>query len=229
MSHKISFFIIVSFLFIGCAEKQTLNMDVKPKYQVQKKIDLPSSNRGSLYTRKGASLFADKKDLQIGDIIKVNVLIDESTTTNVERNSFSDKSKNNSLGAFTSTNNSNTAKKLNSALGLGFNIENTAKADADADSTTLDDLESTISAVIEEVYQNGNYFIKGNRNSLIQGQKLVVKISGVIRPYDINPQDNSIGSEKIANFKVLYEKNGEEVDIIKKKWGTRLIDAIWPF
>jgi len=63
---------------------------------------------------------------------------------------------------------------------------------------------------------------------LIDGQKQEIMISGVIRPYDISP-DNSILSSQIANLKVLYKKEGEDANNLKKAWGTKLLETIWPF
>jgi len=228
---KISLFTFCLFLFIGCAEKQTIDMETKPKYQVEIKTPEPAFNKGSLYSRQGTSLFADKRDLQVGDIVKVNIRIEDQIRSGVERNSNSSSSSNRGIGTFTSNDSTtNTARKLNSAIGIGFNVENESDFDAIAESETTDEItDSYISAVVKEVYINGNYFIQGNRETLILGQKLTVRISGVIRPYDITTLDNSIESEKIANLKILYEKDGEEVNIINKKWGTRFIDAIWPF
>ena len=56
----------------------------------------------------------------------------------------------------------------------------------------------------------------------------MIAISGVIRPYDITPE-NTVVSSQIANLKILYKKNGEEVDTLEKSWGTKIIETIWPF
>lgn len=67
---------IVAFGFTACSTKE---LDFKqPEIQIPKDIEKPKANKGSLYSRKGASLFADKKDLQIGDIIQV--IINEALT-----------------------------------------------------------------------------------------------------------------------------------------------------
>lgn len=231
MMYKLSIITLSIVLFVGCAEKQSIDIDKKPKYQVQKKPEPIVSNKGSLFSKKGPSLFADKKELQIGDIIKVNISFDDETETTIEKDSASTRTGGRNIGTFSSTNpdTQNTVDKLNSAIGIGFNTEGKATSKSNVNSTVEDKIESAISSIVEEVYQNGNYFIKGSRTSLIQGEKLTVKISGVIRPYDIDARDNSIESVKIANLKVLYEKDGEEIQITRRKWGTRLIDAIWPF
>ena len=33
----------------------------------------------------------------------------------------------------------------------------------------------------------------------------------------------------MANLKIFYEQNGEEIDAVKKPWGTKVIESIWPF
>jgi len=63
---------------------------------------------------------------------------------------------------------------------------------------------------------------------LINGEKQIIEISGVIRPYDID-QTNTINSKYIADAKILYKTEGP-MDINNKKgWGTKLIESIWPF
>lgn len=84
-------------------------------------------NKGSLYAIKGPSLFADKKDLHIGDIIQVK--IDESLSSNTKnkRELSSDRTNSlgggllgatagNTLGGVTST----VAKNVNPLLGVDF-------------------------------------------------------------------------------------------------------------
>ena len=91
-----------------------------------------------------------------------------------------------------------------------------------------ENFDTKISAIIDETYQNGNYFIKGNKEVIIDGQKQEIVITGVIRPYDIT-SDNSINSSQIANLKMLYKKDGAEADLLQVPWGTKILRAIWPF
>ena len=59
---------------------------------------------------------------------------------------------------------------------------------------------TTISAIIEETYQNGNYY-KGKSIDWRSKTKNNCK-SGVIRPYDIT-SDNSINSAPNCRFEVI--------------------------
>ena len=59
-------------------------------------------------------------------------------------------------------------------------------------------------------------------------QKQKIAISGIIRPYDISPT-NTVLSSQIANLKILYKKDGDDSNSLEKSWGTKFIEAIWPF
>ncbi|EAL4066337.1 flagellar basal body L-ring protein, partial [Campylobacter jejuni] len=56
----------------------------------------------------------------------------------------------------------------------------------------------------------------------------IIQLSGVIRPYDIG-QDNTIDSKYIADAKILYKTEGEVDRSTRKPWGSKVIEAIWPF
>jgi len=234
MNHNFVTLLIVSTIILtGCTKQPTINVDTTPTMQVPKKIEPAVKRKGALYSRKGASLFADKKDLQVGDIIQILI---QETLTNDSSDSREIKKDNTTglgLGAFSSPDGSTgrasrLSNKLNNNLGIGFSsqtgnsFKGTAKTSADEEFTT------TISAIIEKTYQNGNYFIRGTKEMLINKQKQDIKISGVIRPYDISP-DNTVYSYQLANLKIMYEKDGEEMDALQKNWGTKLIEGIWPF
>ena len=87
---------------------------------------------------------------------------------------------------------------------------------------------TTIAARIIKVLQNGNYFIEGSREVLINGEKQIIHLSGVVRPNDI-ARDNTIESRFIADAKIMYDTQGELKKSTQKGWGTQLIESIWPF
>ena len=227
--------ILISLFFSACVtDKQELNFE-KPEVQIPKKMPEPRKNKGSLYAVQGTSLFADKKDLQVGDIIQI--VIDEDTSSKSNNKRELSSKRDNSLGgglfAATGTNTlngelQNATGKLNSNFGVDFGT-NSSSSDKGSVKTQLDEtFATTVSAIIEETYQNGNYYIKGKKEMLIEGQKQEVIVSGVIRPYDIT-SDNSINSSQIANLKLLYDKNGVEADILETPWGLKVVRTLWPF
>lgn len=227
--------ILILAVFSGCsASKEELAFE-KPEIQIPRKSPEPLKNKGSLYSVQGTSLFADKKDLQVGDIIQIVISEDLTSKSNNKRELTS--TRDNSLGggllAATGTNTlggtvGSAANKFNSNLGVNFET-NSSASDKGKVKTELDEtFATTISAIIEETYQNGNYYIKGRKEMLIEGQRQEIIVSGVIRPYDIT-SDNSINSSQIADLKLLYDKDGTESDILETPWGLKFMRAIWPF
>ena len=224
--------ILLPFIFLGCAVTSEPELDFnKPDVQIPKKPPEPIKNKGSLYSQRGTSLFADKKDLQVGDIIQIVISEDltSKSTNNRELSSTRDNSLGGGLLASTGTNGLiSVANKVNSTLGVGFST-NSDSSDKGSVKTSLDEtFETTVSAIIEETYENGNYYIKGRKEMLVEGQKQEIIVSGVIRPYDIT-SDNSINSSQIADLKLLYDKDGTESEILETPWGLKLIRKIWPF
>ena len=227
-------FILIIFSACTSISEQKLAFE-KPEIQIPKKSPEPRKNKGSLYSMQGTSLFADKKDLQVGDIIQIVISEDLTSKSNNKRELTS--TRDNSLGggllAATGTNTlggtvGSAANKFNSNLGVNFET-NSSASDKGKVKTELDEtFATTISAIIEETYQNGNYYIKGKKEMLIEGQRQEIIVSGVIRPYDIT-SDNSINSSQIADLKLLYDKDGTESDILETPWGLKLIRSIWPF
>ena len=224
--------ILLPFIFLGCAVTSEPELDFnKPDVQIPKKPPEPIKNKGSLYSQRGTSLFADKKDLQVGDIIQI-VISEDLTSKSTNKRELSS-TRDNSLGggllASTGTNGlSSVSNKVNSTLGVGFST-NSDSSDKGSVKTSLDEtFETTVSAIIEETYENGNYYIKGRKEMLVEGQKQEIIVSGVIRPYDIT-SDNSINSSQIADLKLLYDKDGTESEILETPWGLKLIRKIWPF
>jgi flagellar L-ring protein precursor FlgH len=229
-------FIVLSIIFIitGCS-KPTIDMDVRPTIQVPKQTITTNRKKGTLYSRQGTSLFADKKDLQVGDILQIIVSESVKNDTKGARNLAKTGTSTLGGGMFSpakgvtlGSTSQNRLNKFNNSLGIGFSSTSTSSLAGSASSKVDEKFTTTISVIIEQTYQNGNYFVKGSKEMLIDEQKQTIAISGVIRPYDITPE-NTIYSHQLANLKIKYIKDGEEVDSLHKSWGSKILEYIWPF
>lgn len=226
---------ILPYLFIACASNEPEIKFNKPKINMPQKKIIVQNKKGSLYSMEGASLFADKKDLQIGDIIQINITEQVDQSSKNKRELTSDRLNNLGGGVISPTSNndlsgavSSAANKLNGVFGMGFGTKSKTDDSGEVKTNFNEDFATRISAVIEQTYQNGNYFIKGIKEILIDGQKQTIIVSGMIRPYDITP-DNTVESSQIANLKIMYDKEGEEADVLNAPWGLKLLRSIWPF
>jgi len=227
----------ISLLFIGCSTHPVdPRMTMKPpKYveQLPPRInDTPRSNPGSLFGQGDNPLFSDLKAMNINDI--VTVTISETIAQSSSAKKSTSKNSSDSLGGGLITNggsNSNLKKvtdAINGVANIGFKTGSTNSFSGTGSNSRDEKFTTTISARIIKILNNGNYFIEGSRELLLNGEKQIIQISGVIRPYDID-QTNTINSKYIADAKILYKTQGDIDQSTTKPWGSKFMEAIWPF
>lgn len=221
------FFSLISLLFIGCGLDDP-QLDMKaPVYveQIEPKADNNIGAPGSLFGKGSNPLFSDNKAMNVNDI--VTIIIKEDTNQSVKASKSTNKNTKSNLGGglFSGL---EQFDKLNKYSNIGFKAGSNHEFSGGGQSSRNDKFQTTISARVIKVLANGNYFIEGKKQLLINGEKQIIQISGVIRPYDITGQ-NTIESKYISDAKILYSTQGEIDKATKKPWGTKAVETIWPF
>lgn len=230
-----TFFAIFSaFVISGCTPSADPHIDMKPPAYVEQ---LPPKQRtnetlspGSLYGRGQNPLFADRKAMNVNDL--VTIVISENTSQSSSGSHSTSKDSTTSLGAGVFSAGAkglaNVAGKLNKLGDIGFSAGNSNEFSGSGSTKRSENFTTTITARIVKVLNNGNYFIEGNKEILVNGEKQIIQITGVIRPYDIS-QNNQIDSKYVADAKISYKTQGDIDKATRKPWGTKLMEAIWPF
>ncbi len=221
----------------GCTANLTdPEMDFKPPVYVEQMPSLEDKKDfgavGSIFGQGDNPLFSDHKAMHVNDI--VTIVISESAKSSNTGSKQLSESDTSTLGggAFTSLGAnsavSSAVGKVNGIAGVGFNGASSSAYKGQGSATKDAAFNTTVSARIVKVLQNGNYFISGKREILVDDQKQIIQIGGVIRPYDID-QYNKISSSKISEAKISYKTEGEVERATKQGWGTKIIQAVWPF
>lgn len=229
--------ICTAFFFGGCAAKLTdPDIDFAPPAYVEQ---LPSkedqkdyASVGSIFGQGENPLFTDHKAMHVNDI--VTIVISETAKSSQTGSKQLTESDSSNLGAGTFSyggGNSvvNKAKnELNnlSNIGFGASSDNTFKGQGSATKDAT--FTTTISARIIKVLENGNYYIYGKREILVDEQKQIIQVGGVIRPYDID-QNNRISSAQVSDAKILYKTEGDVEHSTQRGWGSKIVNAVWPF
>ena len=241
-----SLLISTIFFLSGCTANLTEpEIDFEPPVYVEQMPPMEDKQdfaaTGSIFGQGDNPLFSDHKAMHVNDIVRV-VISETATSSNVAAKSLSENdSLNLGAGTFTSaipgdlTSSSKLNSKINSleskvkALSdIGFSAGSTSGFTGSGSATKDASFTTTISARIVKVLRNGNYFISGKREILIDEQKQIVQISGVIRPYDID-QYNKIDSEKVSDAKILYKTQGDVERATERGWGSKIVQSVWPF
>ena len=239
MEIKPIFLLSVALVFItGCAagSKQTIPesyaypRDTTPVLQAYQPLTVAEGSLWSEY--RGISLFPDKRARKVGDIVIVRIVEDPeaelNANTKTSRSSGVDVAQLEFLGYMKALAESNKRLAQNPgsddliSANLGMNFDGQGSSDRKGH------IKAYVSATVEMILPNGNFFIKGNREIRVNNETQHITLSGIIRPEDINP-DNEISSIYVADARIGYAGAGPVADKQKPGWLGRIVDHVWPF
>ena len=90
-------------------------------------------------------------------------------------------------------------------------------------------LNTTVTAEVTDVLPNGNLVIVGRKEIMINSEKQVITLRGIVRPDDLSPV-NSIPSDRVARMEILVNGRGVVNDATKRPFVLyRLLLGLLPF
>ena len=92
--------------------------------------------------------------------------------------------------------------------------------------TRTGELFALITARVSDVLPNGDLVIEGVREIDINGDRQIVVLTGVVRPYDINPA-NTVLSTSIGQLRIRYFGRGLTQDNLKPGWLIRALNKVF--
>lgn len=186
--------------------------------------EAPSSppSRFSLWNDRQSRLFTDPRALRSGDILTVEISIDD-------RARFKNESERNRT----------TTRDLGFGLGFdwqGAKTEGSGNANVDSNTAASgagttersEKIELSVAAVVTQVLANGNLMIRGSQEVRVNAELRILTIGGIVRPADIGP-NNTISYERIAEARISYGGRGRLTEVQQPPYGTQILDNISPF
>jgi len=142
------------------------------------------------------SMFSDFKARQKGDVI--TILLSERTTA--QRASDWNNKASSKIGS-----SSGVSAGANFAGKFAIDAKFDKEALQENSSTQSDLLNGTMTATIVNKDAAGNLQVEGERQLSVNGEKHTMRLSGLVRPNDIRP-NNTVLSYQIANASIAYER-----------------------
>ncbi|WP_104749181.1 flagellar basal body L-ring protein FlgH [Helicobacter cynogastricus] len=188
---------------------------------------------GSLFGQGERPLFADRRAMKPNDLVTVEIAENASANYSASKNYA-----NTSNGTSTPPRLAYNGTDLNKREQAQFlddrsnysltqpTTNNTFKGGGSQKKS--EDLKFTLTARIVKVLENGNYFIYGSKEILVDGEKQVIKLSGVVRPFDIS-KNNVVQSKYIADAKISYTNLGPLSASNKRKLSNEVLESEFPF
>jgi flagellar L-ring protein precursor FlgH len=90
-------------------------------------------------------------------------------------------------------------------------------------------LTTTLTAEVLNVLPNGNLVVQGQKEIVVNSERQVVTVRGIVRPDDLSPS-NSITSDRLARLEVHVNGKGVVEDAVKRPFILyRLLLGLLPF
>lgn len=183
----------------------------------------------SLWRAGARAFFKDQRASAIGDILTVEISINDkaalSNTTTRDRATTEDAGVTSLLGLQASLHQIfPEAIVPSSLLDIDSTTSNSGKGTIDRD----EEINLKIAAIITQTLPNGNLVIHGRQEVRVNYEVRELQIAGIIRPEDVT-SSNTISYEKIAEARISYGGRGHISDFQQPRWGTQVIDVLFPF
>jgi flagellar L-ring protein precursor FlgH len=167
-------------------------------------------------------LAADPRAHNVNDLLTVHVIENISATGSADSELDKDSSGSASLGNLFG---------LEKHLGFldPLNLANaaaTTKFKGGGTTTRNGQLTADMTVRVADVLPNGNLVLEGAREININGDKQLVVLTGVVRPFDVSPY-NAVLSTSIAQLQIRYFGQGLIKDNLRPGWLIRILNKIF--
>lgn len=183
----------------------------------------------SLWSHSPDSLFGDRRARGPGDILTVQITINDSAEMRASVATNRTSGQNLSIPSFFGL-----TKLIEDILPSGETLDPAmaitrgSNVDGSGQLRRGETLSLTLAAQVSEVTQNGDLVIIGRQNVQVEGEARTLFVSGIVRREDISRR-NVITLDKIANAQVGYDGSGAVSRSANDRVGTRVLDKVIPF
>ncbi|MHC4244415.1 MAG: flagellar basal body L-ring protein FlgH [Planctomycetota bacterium] len=192
------------------------------------------SQAGSIWAKRDKNmkeLYADDVARQIGDILTIKITEASKVDNKAKRDMKKDTSRSTTFGGGPNFPSGGTLDRLlPEQLLPSFNMsaESDNELKSKADYKDERKFEDQISVVVMDILPNNNLIVMGARSRNIAGDIQTIEVSGIVRPSDV-AFDNTVKSEKVADFRIITKNSGVSAPYTKPGWLGKIFDSIWPF
>jgi flagellar L-ring protein precursor FlgH len=169
-------------------------------------------------------LFENVVARRVGDVVTIRLI----ENTAASKSSTTSTSKNTSATLPGPTIAGRPVTKNGTAI-LDMGMSNESAFDGAGSSQQSNKISGDITVTIVQRLASGNLVVRGEKWITINQGREFVRVSGVVRPMDIEP-DNSVPSSKVANASISYAGKGALADANAPGWLARFFNSpVMPF
>jgi len=188
-----------------------------------------AASANSLWRAGARTFFGDQRARHVGDILTVNIDIDDRAQTNNSTNRSRTNEASGGVTHFFGLENS-----LGRAFPGGFDPANMVGLEGEANATgsgsvnRAEKVSLTIAAVVSDVLPNGNLVIQGRQEVRTNREVRELTVAGIVRPEDISSA-NTINHSQIAEARISYGGRGDISRMQATPAAQSLVERFSPF
>lgn len=171
---------------------------IPPEPVVIRGVERKSMLDNGLWNKRDGIYFRDTRAYEVGDILTVNILTNDSAK--LKNRSDRDSSLNGSLtGSGTYT----IPGGLSPTSTIASSLDGSLGAERGGSINRSENIRLNIAAIVVAASENGNLQISGTQEIRVNHELRILTVKGIVRSKDILP-NNTIPYEKIAEARISY-------------------------
>jgi len=230
---KLFLAVLISAALAGCNTAPKRD----PQFAAARPVMPPVEPQGTgaiYHSGYGITWFEDIRARRVGDLLTIKLV--ERTDASKKASTFATHESSNSVSNPTlfgtvpkfdlpswfpldNTNNNN----------LEFKLDANSDFDGEGESEQSNKLTGDVTVTVTEVLPNGYLLVQGEKRIGINQGNEYIKLSGIVRPYDID-SSNTVASNRVGDVTIVYAGDGAIAESNSMGWLSRFfVSALFPF
>ena len=179
-------------------------------------------------TPRANSLYTDQRIARIGDIVTVNISINDKATFGNSTGRSTSAKTNLAFDWLFNPQGSGASTSTPTPLTFNSDVNSTSSSQGLGNIDRSEVLQVSVPAVVTQVLPNGNLMISGSQEVRVNFELREITVAGIVRPADIS-RNNTIAYDHVAEARISYGGRGRLSEVQQPGWGQQVYDAAKPF
>lgn len=225
-------------------DNPTEKRDYRPVSLPMPSPEVTPRHANSLWRPGARQFFKDPRATRVGDILTVNINIQEraqlQNTTTTSRDNSEGQGLPNFLGWESARDGAggviNQAGAPSALNKIFRNVDPENMVTMNSQSSVngqgsvnrQEQITLNVAALVTQVLPNGNLVVQGRQEVRVNNEVRELMIQGIVRPEDITAT-NTVVHTQMAEARISYGGRGQLTDVQQGRWGQQVYDILFPF
>ncbi|WP_370156539.1 flagellar basal body L-ring protein FlgH [Ferrovibrio sp.] len=210
-------------------DNPTEKRDYRPVSLPMPSPEVAPRQANSLWRPGARQFFKDQRAARVGDILTVNVNIQDRASVQNNTSTSRDNSEEAGLSNFLGFESSAIGRIFNGATPSTLvNTNAASQVQGQGQINRQEQVTVNVAGIVTQVLPNGNLVVQGRQEIRVNNEIRELLVQGIVRPEDITAT-NTVNHTQMAEARISYGGRGQLSDVQQGRWGQQIYDIIFPF